>query len=204
MEPLVTRMNSFRSVIGFAAACVAAASLCACDRHAAELAALKADNEHLKAELAQLRKANGKETETETGKPDLILSINDLWTQRFEDIAFRSKQRLSGKLIRVTGYVDNVGGSSVALYGIGKSSRGVRMSANLNGGYAAKIAEGLGELQKGIVVTMQGKFAYERMVLDDSVFVDKTTGKALSDAEIRVLGESGAALPAPTPDPEKQ
>ena len=198
-------MNISRSAIGFSAACVAAVSLSGCDQHAAEIAILKADNEHLRAELAQLRsKANGKDPEADNGKPDLTLSINDLWTQRFSDSVFRSKQRLSGKLIRVTGYLDNVSADSVALYGIGKSSRGVRMNVNLNGAYAAKIAEGLGELQKGTELTMQGKFAYERMVLDDSVFVNKETGKTLTDPEIRALAEAGPALPVPATEPEKQ
>lgn len=199
-------MKSSRSVIGCAAACVAAISLCACDRNAAELAALKADNEHLRAELAQLRsKANGgKEAGGDPSKADLILAINDLWSQRFEDSEFRSKQRLSGKIIRVTGFVDNVTSNSVALYGTAKASRSVRMSVNLNSAYAAKIQEGMAELQKGITVTVQGKFAYERMGLDESVFVDKDSGKTLSDAEMRVIGVSGPNTPPPGPEPEKK
>ena len=199
-------MKSSRSVIGCAAACAVAVSLCACDRNAAELAALKADNEHLRAELAQLRsKAHGaKEAETDPAKADLILTINELWSQRFEDSEFRSKQRLSGKIIRVTGFVDNVTSGSVALYGTGKASRSVRMSVNLNSGYAAKIQEGLAELGKGITITVQGKFAYDRMGLDDSAFVDKATGKSLSDKEMRVLGQSGSTSPLPLPAPEKK
>ena len=199
-------MKSFRSVTGCVAACIAAISLCACDPHEAEIAALKADNAHLREELAQLKgkSGGGKEPGTESGKPDLILAITELWSQRFEDSEFRSKQRLSGKMIRVTGLVDNVTGGSVALYGTGKTSRSVKMSVNLNSAYAAKIQVGLAELQKGITVTVQGKFTYERMGLDESVFVDKDTGKTLSDAEIRVLGTSGSNAPLPIPGQEKQ
>ena len=179
--------------------------LSACDPHEAEIAALKADNEHLREELAQLRgkASRGKEAETDSGKPDLTLAITELWSQRFEDSEFRSKQRLSGKTIRVTGLVDNVKGGSVALYGVGKTSRSVKMSVNLSTAYAARIHVGLAELQKGITVTVQGKFAYERMGLDESVFVDTVTGKALSDAEIRVLGMGESNPPPPVPGQEK-
>ncbi len=199
------RMKNSRSVIGCAAVCVVAISLCGCDLHEAEIAALKADNEHLREELAQLRGKSGgtKEAGADSGKPDLILAIGELWSQRFEDSEFRSKQRLSGKTMRVTGLVENVTGGSVALYGTGKTSRSVRMSVNLSSAYAAKIQEGLAELQKGITVTVQGKFAYERMGLDESVFVNKDTGKTLSDAEIRVLGMSGPSTPLPVPGQEK-
>ena len=198
-------MKSSRSVIGCAAVCVAAISLCGCDQNAAELAALKADNAHLREELAQLRgkASGGKETDPDSGKPDLTLTVGELWSQRFEDSEFRSKQRLSGKTMRVTGLVENVMGGSVALYGAGKTSRSVKMSVNLNSAYAAKIQVGLAELQKGITVTVQGKFAYERMGLDESVFVDKGTGKTLSDAEIRVLGMSGPDTPLPVPGQAK-
>ena len=200
-------MKQSSSIIGNVAVLAAAFALSGCDQGAAEIAALKEENEHLRSELAQLRnKANGvKEAETPTGKADLTLGINELWTQRFEGNEFRAKQRLSDKTIRVTGLVDSISGNTVLLYGTGSAARSVRMSVNLSSAYAAKIQDGLAELEKGLTVTMQGKLAYERMGLDESVFVDKATGKTLFDAEVRALAPGGAAnAAAPPPVPEKQ
>ena len=106
-------------------------------------------------------------------------------------------------MIRITGLVDSISGNTVLLYGAGNSARSVRIGVNLSSAYAAKIQEGLAELEKGLTVTMQGKFAYDRMSLDESVFVDKATGKTLFDPEIRLLGGGHAAdgaVPPPVPD----
>ena len=191
--------------IGCVALLAVAFALSGCDQRAAEIAELKADNERLREDLTQLRnKANGvKEAETQSGKADLTLGINELWMQRFEGNEFRAKQRLSDKTIRITGLVDSISGNTVLLYGAGNSARSVRISVNLSSAYAAKIQEGLAELEKGLTVTMQGKFAYDRMSLDESVFVDKATGKTLLDPEIRLLGGDAADGAVPPPVPEK-
>lgn len=201
-------MKSSRTVIGCVAALIAALALSGCDQNAAEIEALKADNERLRTELALLRnRTNGvQETEMQAGKADLVLGINALWSQRFEDSSeFRAKQRLAGKTIRVTGVLDNLSANAVSLSGVGTVSRSVRMSANLDPAYAIRVQEGLAALEKGATVTMQGKFAYDRMGLDESVFVDKATGATLFDAELKALGEGGtSAPPLPLPIPDKQ
>ena len=196
---MVVPMNFSLPIVRCTAAAVLVFTLPGCDRSAAQIAVLKAENERLKAELAQLRpKPNGsKEGENQPGKADLILDISELWSQRFEDNEFRAKQRLSGKTIRVTGLVDGVNGQTISMFGVGKVSRSVRMSANLESTHAAKIQEGLASLEKGATVTVQGKFAFDRMGLDDSTFADKETGRTLTPAEILTLAQAGVSKTAP-------
>ena len=200
---MVVPMNLSVLVVRCSAAAVLVFTLPGCDRSAPQVAALKAENERLKAEIAQLKhKPNGtKEGESQPGNADLILEINELWSQRFEDNEFRAKQRLSGKTIRVTGLVDGVNGQTISMFGAGKVSRSVRMSANLESTQAAKIQEGLASLEKGATVTVQGKFAFDRMGLDDSLIVDKETGHKLSADEILLLAQAGVSK---TPPPDKK
>lgn len=183
-----------------------ASAVTGCDRNAAELVSLKADNERLRAEIANLRrKASGaKDPESAAGKPDQILSVSDLWTQRFEDHEFRARQRLSDKTLRITGILDGISGGNVLLYGVGKS-RNVQVSVNLEKGYAARIEDGLDALEKGVTITVQGKLLYDRMELNDATIVDKATGAVLNTEQLQAYGQVGPnGLPVPPPLPENQ
>lgn len=180
-----------------------ASAVTGCDRNAAEHASLKADNERLRAEIANLRrKASGvKDPESAAGKPDQTLGVGELWTQRFEDNEFRARQRLSDKMLRITGILDGISGGNVLLDGVGKT-RAVQISVNLEKGYAARIQDGLEALEKGVTITVQGKLLYDRMELNDATFVDKETGAVLNTEQLQALGTNG--LPAPPPLPENQ
>ena len=200
---MVVPMNFSHLVVRFSAVAAFIFTLPGCDRSAPQVAALKAENEKLKAELAQLKpKPNGtKEGASQPGKADLVLDINELWSQRFEDNEFRAKQRLSGKTIRVTGLVEGVNGHTISVFGAGKVSRSVRLSVSLESTHATKMQEGLASLETGAPVTVQGKFAFDRMGLDDSLFVDKATGRTLSADEVLALAQAGVSKAAA---PEKK
>lgn len=174
-----------------------AAFFTGCDPHSAEMAALKAENDRLRAELANLRgKSNGTIAELTGGKPDLILEFNDLWNQRFEDNEFRARQRLSDKVLRVTGILDGISGENLLLYGLGKP-KNVRISVNLEKGYASKIKDGLAALERGVTLTVQGRFAYDRMELNDSMIVDKVSGAPQGTEEIQSIGLPAPVNPSP-------
>ena len=174
-----------------------AAFFTGCDPHSAEMAALKAENDRLRAELANLRgKSNGTIAELTGGKPDLILEFNDLWNQRFEDNEFRARQRLSDKVLRVTGILDGISGENLLLYGLGKP-KNVRISVNLEKGYASKIKDGLAALERGVTLTVQGIFAYDRMELNDSMIVDKVSGAPQGTEEIQSIGLPAPVNPSP-------
>ncbi len=149
------------------------------------------------------RKLSGEEEpKASSSQPDMVLEINDLWTQRFEDNEFRARQRLSGKILRVTGLLDTITGESMFLYGVGKT-RDVRMTASLERVYSSKIQAGLATLEKGVTLTVQGKFVYDRVELSDALIVDKATGSVFSVDQIRAIGDPGAisvgSPPAPKP-----
>ena len=174
-----------------------AAFFTGCDPHSAEMAALKAENDRLRAELANLRgKSNGTIAELTGGKLDLILEFNDLWNQRFEDNEFRARQRLSDKVLRVTGILDGISGENLLLYGLGKP-KNVRISVNLEKGYASKIKDGLAALERGVTLTVQGRFAYDRMELNDSMIVDKVSGAPQGTEEIQSIGLPAPVNPSP-------
>lgn len=178
-----------------------------CDQKAAEIAALKAENERLRSELANLRsEASGvKKPETASGKPDMILTFNELYSQRFDDNEFRARQRLSGKTLRVTGIADGVSGESLTIYGVGKS-RNVRMTVNLEKSHAAKIQDGLAALEKGVTLTVQGKFGFDRMELLEASIVDNASGNPMTTEQLQALGQvAPGGVPPSTPlPPEKQ
>ena len=177
-----------------------------CNRNAAELASLKADNERLRTEIANLRRkvGGGSEGETTPGKADQVLGINDLWAQRFEDNGFRARQRLTDKTLRVTGVLDAISGESLSIYGVG-NSRNAQMNVNLGKNYAARIQRGLAALEKGITITVQGKFMYDRMELNEAVIVDKATGVPLSEEQLEAFGQVGTdGKPVPPPLPENR
>ena len=189
-------------LIRSAVALAVASALSGCDQNAAELATLKAENEHLRTEIASLRrKASGvKEPEVNSGKPDMILGMNELWSQRFESNEFRAKQMLSDKLLRVTGILDAISSRDISIYGLG-NARNVRVVVNLEKGYASQIQEGLAVLEKGVTITVQGKFAYDRMELNEATIVDKATGTVLTSEQLQSFGQGG---PLPPPLPENQ
>lgn len=183
-----------------------AATLPACDRNAAALASLKADNERLRAEIANLRRkgSGGADADSTSGKPDHILGINELWSQRFEDNEFRSRQRLTDKVVRVTGILDNLSAEGLSIYGVGKS-RNAQLSVILEKNFAAKIPDGLAALEKGITITVQGKFKYDRMELHEAAIVDKATGMPMSSEQLQAFGQVGPnGGPVPPPLPENQ
>ncbi len=173
-----------------------------CGRRESDFQKLLHENEQLKAELEKLRQSNpgAKAGKGETAAPaDLDVEINALWTQRFDDNEFRSRQRLADKALRVTGAVDSVTESSISLIGDSKRFGSVRMTVNFNPAYASKSRAGLTSLERGLEVTVQGKFVYERTSLTDAVFVDRKTGKVLSSAEISALARDRRIDPAATP-----
>ena len=145
------------------------------------------ENERLRAELAKGGKEtapSGKKAGAIVAVPDLDVDINTLWTQRFDDNEFRSRQRLSGKTIRVTGAVDSVSDGSLSLLGNSKRFGSVRMTVNFTPVYAARSRKGLASLERGLPVTVQGSFIYERTCLSDAVIVDRKSGRELSSDEI--------------------
>ena len=167
-----------------------------CDRNAAELASLKADNERLRAELANLRRKGGgeKDSESAAGKPEQILDVNELWSQRFEEGGFRARQKLSDKALRVTGILDGVSQDSLSIYGVGVARNSLTVSLDKN--YAARIQTGLAALEKGVTITVQGKFLFDRYELKDAVVVDKVSGTPLTTKELQ---EFAPAAPPPAP-----
>ncbi len=190
--------------IQFVFRCLAAMALlpvlAGCDRHAAELATLKSENERLKTELAKLRQGSdgAKEPGAAAGKPDLTLTLIELWTQRFEENEFRAQQRLAGKLMRVTGTLDEVASDRLSLHEPGQA-RNVRMTINLEKQYAARVQQGLGALEKGAMLTVQGKFSYDRMELSDATIVDKTSGAPMTTQQLQAFVQLGSGAPPPPP-----
>lgn len=164
----------------------------ACRRTEAEYQKLVSENAYLRAEVERLsrrgleEKAEEKEGHT-VGKPDLEATIVDLWGQRFDDNEFRARQRLSGKMIRLTGSVDGVSAESVTLAGESKRFGNVRITAYLSPGYAARIRDGLAALERGTVATVQGKLTYERMILIDAMFVEQVSGRTLYSDDLLAL-----------------
>ena len=185
----------------FAALSVASV-VTACDRNAAELASLKVDNERLRAELANLRRKGGgeKDSESATGKADQVLNVNELWSQRFEDSGFRARQKLSDKTLRVTGILDGVAQDSLSIYGVGVA-RNAQVTVNLDKNYAARIQAGLAALEKGVTITVQGKFMFDRMELKDATVVDKISGVPLTTKELQEFTPAVPAAAPGTPPP---
>ena len=183
---------------------VALAALPACRRSEAEYQRLVSENQHLKREIERLmhrdtdEKAGVKSGEPGKEAPDLTLTIVDLWSQRFDDNGFRARQRLANKTIRITGSVQGVAAESFGLAGVSKRFGNVRLGVNLVSGYAVRIRDGIAALDQGTVVTVQGKFIYERMALSDALFVDGTTGQVLYSDDLLSLA-AGAPKRASSP-----
>ncbi len=182
------------------------ATVAGCDRNSAELAALREENERLRKALDQERNVlppKSEENSAVVPKADLDLPIAELWAQRFEDNQFRSKQRLDQKQIRVTGRVESVFERSVTIFGTGTRFGSVSLLAQLDEAYIAQISDGLAALQKGTAVTIQGRFVYDKMWLQEAVLVDRETGKRLVSQDLMTLAESPAG-PSAGPEPESQ
>ncbi len=186
---------------------VALAVLPGCRRTEAEYQKLAAENEYLRGEVERLNKRDSSEkgdpkVTTPTGDgPDLTLTVVDLFSQRFDDNEFRAKQRLSNKVIRLSGGVDAVSGDGIMIGGTSKRFGSVRIGVNLTSGYALRIKEGLAALERGTIVTVQGKFLYDRMSLSDALFVDASTGRPLYSDDLLSLA-AGKPLPRPAATPK--
>ena len=94
--------------------------------------------------------------------------------------------------------LDDISSENLGIYGVEKS-RNVRVTAHLEKGYAAQIREGLGSLEEGMTITVQGKFLYDRMELEDATIVDKATGAVLTGDQLKAFGavKSGEVVPPP-------
>jgi hypothetical protein len=163
-----------------------------CGRSEAEYQKILAENQRLKAELATLTPPASQtvaagEAPSPAPEPDLDVTIDELWAQRFDDNEFRSRQRLAGKTIRVAGLVDSVSDDSILLLGTTERFGNVRMKVNLNSTYLGRTRAGIASLEGGLPVTVQGTFLYDRTWLTDAVVVDRNTGQTLSSSEILSL-----------------
>lgn len=181
---------------------LALAILPGCRRTEAEYQKLLEENLHLRGEVERLsRLESGEKPEAKKGdNPDLTLAVVDLWSQRFDDNEFRAKQRLSNKIVRLSGAVESVAADAVAIGGVSKRFGNVRIAANLTNGYAIRIREGLAALERGTKVTVQGKFLYDRMALSEALFVDTATGRTLYSDDLLALA---AGKPIDTLPPQK-
>ncbi len=169
-----------------------AGALSSCGKSEAEYQRLLEENERLKMDIEQMKlklsdKAPGKQTDVRSDQPDLDLNIVDLWSQRFEDTPYRSKQKLSDKVIRLTAIIENVSDTAITLTGASKRFQNIHMTANLESTYATKVQEGLTAIERGMTVTLQGRFLYERMGLSAAEFVDKATGRTLNSEDLAAL-----------------
>jgi hypothetical protein len=158
-----------------------------CGRTDAEYQQLLAENARLRAELAKALNpgADKDKIDPQSAAADLILTMDELWPQRFEDLPFRAEQRLSKKILRLTGMIENVSEGSLTIRGNGT---GMRMQVNLAEAYAKKVQAGLTNLEPGTPATVQGRFIFDRMWLNDAVIVEKATGRTLSSEEVESLG----------------
>ena len=174
--------------------------LSACGRSEKEYQKLVEENARLKAHLEKLTGSGDKDPATPSDAPELNLSMAELWDKRFEEINdFRAQKLLANKTIRMRGQVESVTDDSISIYGSSKRFGTIRMTVKLVPGYALRVRNGLALLEKAATVTVQGKFEYERMGINDAVFVDPETGKALYSDKLAVAqngGTSSVSAPA--------
>lgn len=162
--------------------------LTGCDRSAARIQALEAENELLKADIESLRKKLGEVNTPVTAKEtNLDVTLKDLWKQRFEDNQFRAKQRLDRKEIRVTGTIDSITGRSVTLIDTSARLGAISLLAQLDDDFLKQNFETLASLQKGLELTVQGRFLFDKMWLENAIFVDRKTGKPLTNKDLTNL-----------------
>lgn len=163
----------------------------ACGRSEKEYQKLVEENARLKAQLEKLAGSGDKASATPSDAPELNLSMAELWNKRFEDIDFRARKLLSDKTIRMSGQVESVTDDSVSIYGSSKRFGTIRMTIQLMPGYAVRIRNGLALLEKGATVFVQGKFAFDRMGIDDAVFVNPETDKTLYSDNLAIAQSGG-------------
>jgi hypothetical protein len=182
-----------------AAACLLMFSLSACDRSLARVRELEAENKRLKEAIEAMRaKLTGeaiREERAPSKAPDLKLSIDELWTQRFEDNRFRAKQRLDGKKIRISGQVDSVSSRSLTLFGKMTRFGNVSLMVQLDEQEAARVQDRLAQLESGAEVVVEGRFLFDRMWLVDAKFIDPDAAKG-GDAAAVAGGRGVAASTA--------
>jgi hypothetical protein len=198
----VSRMLTvlLRNIPAVLAIVFVATLLSACGRSEKEYQKLVEENARLKAQIERLTGSGGKDPAMPSDTPELKLSMAELWQKRFEeDLDYRARKLLADKTIRMSGQVESVTDDSVSIYGSSKRFGTIRMTVQLVPGYAVRIRNGLALLEKGATVTVQGKFEYERMGIDDAVFVNPETGKALYSDNLAVAqngGTSSVSAPA--------
>lgn len=206
--PIFAHARAVRALLALAVLATGAG----CRRTEAEYQKLVEENAYLRTEIERLNRRGAEEKAEEkggaaVGTPDLAATIIDLWSQRFDDInEFRSRSRLSGKTIRVTGAVEVQSADSILVIGESKRFGSVHMGVHLVPGYALRIRDGLAALERGTVVTVQGKFSYERMILTEAMFVEQAGGRTLYSDDLLALSAGvplgGAMRTAPaTPPP---
>ena len=129
----------------------------------------------------------------------LELSLKELWSQRFdEENKFGAKRNLQQRILRITGNVDTVRDRSLALFGNTTRFGRMKMEVQLEESYASSVQDGLAALQRGMLVTVQGKFVYESMWLTEAVFVD-ASGKQLSSSDLAALAEAAKVVDLDAP-----
>ena len=160
---------------------------CSCDQNSAQLRSLQEENARLRKALEEARGVVSTDHSPVRGKADLDLTLKELWSQRFEEIQFRAKQRLDQKQVRVTGQVDSVSERSVTLFTTGTSFGLVTLAAQFDESYVNQVREGLASLQKGTPLTVQGRFLFDKMSIDGAVFVDRSTGRQLDSHDLTRL-----------------
>lgn len=172
-----------------------------CSRESAELRELRAENDRLKTALLDAqRTAAGLHDGSDTPVAHLDLSIAELWSERFEDNQFRSRHRLDQKQIRVTGLVDKVSERGVSIFADGTRFGSVTLLAQLDEEYVRQAEEGLAALRKGTEITVQGRFIYDKMGLQEAAIVSRKTGWRLTAKDLaEVPGAKAASAPEPVP-----
>jgi len=123
--------------------------------------------------------------------------MSELWEKRFDDSDFRAKNLLADKTMRISGKVESVTDDAVSIYSASKRFGTIRMGIKLMPGYAVRVRTGLALLEKGATVTVQGKFVYDSMGIDDAVFVNPESGKTLYSDNLAVTQGGGTPSSAP-------
>jgi hypothetical protein len=171
--------------------------LSGCGHSEKEYQKLVEENARLKAQVERLMGSSSKESRTPADTPDLILSMSELWEKRFDDSDFRAKNLLADKTMRISGKVESVTDDAVSIYSASKRFGTIRMGIKLMPGYAVRVRTGLALLEKGATVTVQGKFVYDSMGIDDAVFVNPESGKTLYSDNLAVTQGGGTPSSAP-------
>ena len=119
------------------------------------------------------------------------LEMVELFRMALDSNSLKAKQQVDGKIFRVPGKISSVSAEGdIFIWGY-KSDAGndVTMHVELKKNHYDKSV--LSTLEKGMPVTVQGRFRYSTIIvtgwLEDAVFVDSKSGRALSASDIRAL-----------------